>query len=101
MPGPVLESCGGSSPLQQRFEQGRQGLACRAAQHRGQEQGLGAPFRAWQAVLAAELANGVDVAIQLALLRQQAFHQWAVLVVLFQSAQQQLAEGPQSGQGVA
>ena len=101
MPGPVLESCGGSSPLQQGFEQGRQGLTSRAAQHRRQEQGLGAPFRAWQAVLAAELANGVDVAIQLALFCKQALHQRAVLVVLFQSAQQQLAEGPQSGQGVA
>ena len=49
----------------------------------------------------AQLGESIHVAVELALLCQESLHEWAVLAVLVEAPQQQLAKGAQGGQGVA
>ena len=102
VPGPSLEGRGGSRPLQQGLEPLPQRFAFGPDQGgRQQKQGLGGLARDRRGVRGAQSAEGIDVAVELALLRQQALDQRPVLAVLVEAAQEELAKGAKRRQGIA
>ena len=88
MPGAALQRGRGSSPLHQGLKPVEQGLALGPHQPGGKQQGRRRFAADGGLFVAAQLAEGIHVAVELALFRQQAFHQRSVLLVLFEAPQQ-------------
>ena len=91
----------GGGPAQQGLEQIGQGFSLGPAQHGRQQQGRGRGLGRRQPLGFAQPAEGVHVAVELALLGEQPFDQGFVLVVVVHALEQQLAEGAQRRQGIA
>ena len=100
-PGTALQGGGGRRPLDQRRERLGEGLPPRTAEQGWQQQGLGIGRRSDQGIGAGQVTDRVHVALQLPLLGEQPLHQGAVVAVLLQAAQQQVAEGAQGGERIA
>jgi hypothetical protein len=101
LPRAALERGRGGGPLQQGGQRLHQELAIRPAEHRWQQQGLGIGRRGDQHLRTGEIADGIDIALQLSFLRQQPLHQAAVIPILIKAAQQQLTESAQRREGIA
>ena len=96
-----LQGSGGGGALQERFKRFGQGLAVGPAEHGGQQQGLGRGARRDQHLATGQIADRIHIAVELAFLRQQTFHQGAVVAVLGEPLAQQMAEGAQGRQRIA
>ena len=93
MPRPPLQRGHGLGPL----DQGHQ-LLLKAGAHstavRGKHQGGRLRLTSTQGRLA-DAVEGIDVAIELVLLRQHSLHKWSMFAAALQTPQQQLGVGPQ------
>ncbi len=95
------EGSAGGGALQQGGQRLGQGLALRAAQQGGQQQRLRSRRHRRAGLSVHQIADGIDVAVQLTLLGQQPIDQFMVFAAGTEAALQQLREGAQRRQRIA